>query len=309
MKDEDKTKEQLIDELVGLRQRIGEAEALRGSEEIYRSLYSSMSEGVSLHEIIYNESGEAVDYKILDVNPSYEIITCLDRETAIGKKASEFYGTGNPPYMDIYAKVAATGQPASFETYFPPMDKHFSISVFSPRRGQFATIFSDITKRKQVEEQLRRQGGVLEAINKVLLETLTCETEEEVASTCLAVAEELTGSKFGWIGEVNQTGHLDTIALSDPGWGACRMPRSNAVMLVKDMEIRGIWGRVLKDEQSQIVNDPASHPERVGTPDGHPPITSFLGVPLNYVGKTIGMIALANKESGYDMTDQQAVET
>ena len=70
MKDEDKTKEQLIDELVGLRQRIGEVEALRGSEEIYRSLYSSMSEGVSLHEIIYNESGEAVDYKILDVNPS-----------------------------------------------------------------------------------------------------------------------------------------------------------------------------------------------------------------------------------------------
>ena len=309
MKDEDKTKEQLIDELVGLRQRIGEAEALRGSEEIYRSLYSSMSEGVSLHEIIYNESGEAVDYKILDVNPSYEIITCLDRETAIGKKASEFYGTGNPPYMDIYAKVAATGQPASFETYFPPMDKHFSISVFSPRRGQFATIFSDITKRKQVEEQLRRQGGVLEAINKVLLETLTCETEEDVAGTCLAMAEELTSSKFGFIGEVNESERFDTIALSNPGWDACKIPESNAAVIIKNMEMRGIWGSVLKDEQSYIVNDPASHPERVGTPDGHPPITSFLGVPLKHAGRTIGMMGLANKESGYDLTDQQAVET
>jgi PAS domain S-box-containing protein len=256
----------------------------------------------------------------LDVNPSYELITGLDREIVIGSKASELYGTGKPPYIEIYAKVAATGQPASFETYFPPMDKHFSISVFSPCKGQFATIFSDITKRKQVEEQLRRQGGVLEAINKVLLETLTCETEEDVARTCLAVAEELTGSKFGFIGEVNQSGRFDTIALSDPGWDACRMPRSNAVVITKNMEIRGIWGRVLKDEKSLIVNDLSSHSDSVGVPEGHPPLTTFLGVPLKYRGKTIGMIALANKElgyipplggvgGGYDLTDQQDVET
>jgi len=74
------------------------------------------------------------------------------------------------------------------------------------------------------------------------------------------------------------------------------------------MQIRGIWGRVLKEEQSLIVNDPSSHPDRVGTPKNHPPLTTFLGVPLKYGGKTIGMIALANKESGYDLADQQDVE-
>jgi len=255
-KDEDKTEEQLIDELVELRQRVDELEQLQQkrtevdsseSEKIYQSLYSSMNEGVCLHEMIYNEAGEAVDYKILDVNPSYELITGLGREVAIGSKASELYGTGRPPYIEIYDKVAALGQPASFETYFPPMDKHFSISVFSPRRGQFATIFSDITECKRVEGQLRQQGDILTAINQVLLETLTCETEEDVARTCLSVAEELTESKFGFIGEINEAGRFDTIALSNPGWDACKISELDAIVAIKDMEIRGIWGRVFKN--------------------------------------------------------------
>ena len=37
-------------------------------------------------------------------------------------------------------------------------------------------------------------------------------------------------------------------------------------------------------------------------------LTSFLGVPLKHEGRTIGMISLANNESGYDSSDQQAIE-
>ncbi|MDY7031650.1 MAG: ATP-binding protein, partial [Thermodesulfobacteriota bacterium] len=139
--------------------------------------------------------------------------------------------------------------------------------------------------------------------------TLTCETDEEVAGTCLAVAEKLTSSQFGSIDEVNDSGRLNAIALSDPGWDECKMPRSDAVHLLKDIEIRGLWGKVFRHEKSVIINDPSSHPDRVGTPEGHPVIMCFLGVPLKYADKTIGVIGLANKESGYDVADQQAIET
>jgi len=74
------------------------------------------------------------------------------------------------------------------------------------------------------------------------------------------------------------------------------------------MKIRGIDRSVLKDEKSRIVNDPSSHLDRVGTPEGHPTIKCFLGVPLKQADKTIGMIGLSNKESGYDLADQQAIE-
>ncbi len=128
---------------------------LRESEKKYHSLYNSMNEGVALHEIIYNSYNRATDYFIYDVNPAYEDITGLNKSKVVGKKASELYGTGNPPYIEIYANVAEKGEPKEFETYFEPMDKCFRISVISPDKGKFATIFEDITKRKHDEEFLK----------------------------------------------------------------------------------------------------------------------------------------------------------
>lgn len=137
-------------------------EELRESEEKLSALYASMVEGVSLHEIVYDNEGNPLDYIITDVNPSYEKITGLSRDKASGQRASALYGTNEPPYLDIYAKVASSGAPESFETYFEPMKKHFSISVFSPAQGKFATVFSDITERKQADDALRETKDYLE---------------------------------------------------------------------------------------------------------------------------------------------------
>ena len=128
---------------------------IRNSEEKYHSLYSSMREGVALHEIIYNQNQEAVDYRILDINPAYEKIIGLNRSEVVGMKASILYGTGTPPYLEFYAPVAENGEPTEFETYFEPMDKTFHISVISPSKSKFATIFEDITERKKAEEILQ----------------------------------------------------------------------------------------------------------------------------------------------------------
>jgi PAS domain S-box-containing protein len=125
---------------------------------------------------------------------------------------------------------------------------------------------------------------------------------------CLALAEELTASKFGFVGELNERGRLNTVALSDPGWSACRIPQAAGVAMIQDMEIRGLWGRVIKDGRCVLVNELKSHPDAVGVPDGHPPITAFLGVPLKHASETFGILALANKEGGYNPTDQKDTE-
>ena len=137
-------------------------EELKISEDKYHSLYSSMSEGVAIHEIIYNSEHDPIDYVIVDINPSYEKITGLKKSDAVGMKASELYGTGKPPYMEYYALVAENGEPIEFETYFEPMKKHFKISVISPGKGKFATIFEDITKRKLADIQINEAKENLE---------------------------------------------------------------------------------------------------------------------------------------------------
>jgi PAS domain-containing protein len=135
---------------------------LRESEEKYRTLYSSTNEGLALHEVVYGDSGKPLDYRILDVNPAYESITGIKKIDAVGELASQLYGYGDAPYLDIYAKVASSGASTTFETKFEPMDRFFKISVFQTGTGRFATLFEDITERKNVEMALQNARYELE---------------------------------------------------------------------------------------------------------------------------------------------------
>ena len=155
----------------------------------------------------------------------------------------------------------------------------------------------------------KAETSILKAINRVLLERIICKNEEELGSVCLEAAQDLTGSKFGMIGELNALGHFDTIALSDPGWDECRVGQSDAVTLINDMEVRGIWGEVIITGKSFFTNAPESHPSSVGLPEGHPALHSFLGAPLVRNNTVTGMVGLANKPGGYDEIDLEALDS
>ncbi len=130
--------------------------ALYESEARFRSLFTDMMEGVCIHQWVYDDNGQVVNYEIIDVNPRYEKILGLSRENVIGKTATEAYGTAEPPYMKEYWDVVVNGHPYHFDTYFAPMDRYFAISVINHGKDRFATIFHDITERKRYEEELLR---------------------------------------------------------------------------------------------------------------------------------------------------------
>jgi len=160
-----KSFDQLLIENEELKLSLAAKEALierfRENENKYTTVYNSMSEGLSIHELVYDSSGKASNYIITDVNPAYEKIIGLKKKEISGRKATDVYSVSAAPYLDIYSEVALTGKPVSFETFFPPMDKYFQISVFSPSKGKFATIFQDITERKQTADEIRKAGETI----------------------------------------------------------------------------------------------------------------------------------------------------
>jgi hypothetical protein len=124
------------------------------SKEYFISLFENMEEGVVFHKLIYNAQGKAVDYIILDANHAFVKHTGVDISTAIGSLASKLYGSKIPPYIDIYENVVTSGIPQSFETYYPPLRRHFRISAVFLRPGYFGTIFTDITHKVENEEKI-----------------------------------------------------------------------------------------------------------------------------------------------------------
>ncbi len=149
------SQEEIASFVLDITERKQAEEKLRKSEEKFSALYTSMTEGAAIHEVIYSSDGKPINYVIIDVNPAFELVTGLSRDNVIGKKATEAYGTDKPPYLDIYGRVASSGKAESFETFFEPMNKYFSISVFSPAKGKFATVFQDITERRNAEKVIQ----------------------------------------------------------------------------------------------------------------------------------------------------------
>ncbi len=131
-------------------------EALRESETKYRLLFENMMNGYALHEIVVNEKGEPVDYVFLEANSAFERLTGLKRNDIIGKKVTEILpGIEKDPtdWIGKYGEVALGGQEIRFDQHAQALDKWYSVLAFSVRKGQFATIFEDITERKKAERE------------------------------------------------------------------------------------------------------------------------------------------------------------
>jgi PAS domain S-box-containing protein len=134
------------------------------SERRFRDLFDNMNEGVAVHRMAYNGYGEAIDYEILEVNRGFERLMRMQRSEVVGKLASKAYGLDRAPYLPEYAEVARSGQPLKFETYYSPLGKHFVVSAISSQKGQFATVFFDITDIKDLERSLQQLNDVMKAL-------------------------------------------------------------------------------------------------------------------------------------------------
>src|SRR5919201_550089 len=71
---------------------------------------------------------------------------------------------------------------------------------------------------------------------------------------------------------------------------------------------RGILGELIRQPQPLRLSQVSDHPRSYGFPSGHPPMHSFLGVPILIRGEAYGNLYLTNTEHGeFNGADEQSV--
>ena len=125
--------------------------ALRESEERYRTLFSTMSEGFALHEILCDGDGRPYDYRFLEVNLAFERQMGLKAGDLIGRTVREVLPDIEPLWIERYGRVALTGRPDQFEDRSGSLGRWYDVRAYQTVPGRFAVVFTDITERRQVE--------------------------------------------------------------------------------------------------------------------------------------------------------------
>ena len=136
-------------------------QALRESEERYRALFETMSEGFALCEIVCDDAGKPSDYRHLAVNPAFERQTGIKTEHILAHTSLETLPGAEPIWLERYGRVALTGEPARFEAWFGPLGRWLEVSAFQTEPGRFGVVFSDVTARKRAEEERQRLAAEL----------------------------------------------------------------------------------------------------------------------------------------------------
>ncbi|HEU0242343.1 MAG TPA: PAS domain-containing sensor histidine kinase [Candidatus Limnocylindrales bacterium] len=118
------------------------------------ALFRQIDEGFCLAEMVVDDTGAAVDYRFLEVNPQFEAMTGL--RDAAGRTALELVPDLERHWVDAYARVGFGREVLRFEQGSDAMGRRFDVfaTPVGPH-GRFAIVFKDVTERYLAEVALR----------------------------------------------------------------------------------------------------------------------------------------------------------
>ncbi|UCG02981.1 MAG: PAS domain-containing protein [Candidatus Heimdallarchaeota archaeon] len=167
------TQDKITDQISGLNNRIHELENLlsqknkdienlKKRELTYHDIIDNMEIGYAHYKIIIQDEKPS-DFIFLEVNETFEKIMGINRDIIVGNRISEvFPGIENDlqDWIQIFGDVALNRRSTTLEQYSAALKKWFSICVFSPSKGQFVTLFCDITKQMEEKNVFEKQATI-----------------------------------------------------------------------------------------------------------------------------------------------------
>ena len=184
---------------------------------------------------------------------------------------------------------------------------------------QFLAVRFNITGRKTAEIALKSSNALLSTISQAQSQFITATNRLVIFEDLLAQLLELTQSEYGFIGEVlfrddgsatleetlfkiSGVPYLRSHSITNIAWDAAtrQFYDDNYEQGMEFENMNTLFGAVIMTGKPVISNFPTTDSRRGGTPAGHPPLNSFLGLPFFQGNTLMGIVGIANRAGGYN---------
>ncbi|MDB2607123.1 ATP-binding protein [Zobellia sp.] len=153
--------------------------------EIYKkqeqnsAILDNMQEAFAHCEIICDDQNRPIDWKTLATNKAYEQQTGIKLCDILSKTILEIFPDFEQSWIETLGQVALSGKPHSFVNFNHNTGKYYRTNTFSPKKGEFISIFGDITD--QETKRLELEKAYLKAEeNKKLKSTFLANMSHEI---------------------------------------------------------------------------------------------------------------------------------
>jgi PAS domain S-box-containing protein len=308
MKDQTKTREQLVEELAHLRERISALKAasnrVKSTHHLSQVLLESISEPVCIIDVS--------NLRILGCNSAFSAQAGTSEDEVLGRTCYEITHGASAPcappnHICPLQETLLTGKRATAEhlhhgLHGEEKSVEISTSPITNEDGQTIRVLhvsKDVTEQRQAQEALRQTERQLYIRNHIDLAFRSI-PDDEMYAEALKSFLEATESKYGVFGYIDEDRALVCPSMTRDIWEQCQIP-DKTIRFPRDTW-GGIWGRALRLGKSLSSNEPGCVPE------GHIPIVRTVVVPIRHQAKVIGMILVANKETDYNKHDLELLE-
>jgi len=270
--------------------RTASERALVEREERLRDLIQQASDGV----FIANADGY-----VTEVNDAGCRMLGYPRDEIVGRALMDFIPARDHPRLDVAKAMLVRGSTQVDEwTVLRRDGSQLPVEVSSKilRGGRCQGLVRDISTRKEVE---RATDAVAEAVTGSPETSLRAVLENIALGAKLVANAEYAGLGFGG----DRDHPFDE-------WVFVGLTPEEASQIGRTPRPVGLLGLVAEGDHPIRVAEIEHHESFHGFPPHHPPMTSFLGVPIRRHGRSLGNLYLANKlgASEFSVADERAVE-
>lgn len=268
------------------------------------------------------------DNPTIFVNQAFEKMTGYQAQDVLGQNCRFLQGDDHDQLgLEVLRKALKKGSSCKVTVRNYRKDgssfwNELNISPIYDDQGQlthYIGIQRDVTSRIQSEMEVSQTNRLLNTISQAQSQFITSGNRLTIFEGLLAGLLELSESEYGFIGEVlfREDGsaaieegfmkirgvpYLKAHSITNIAWNEAtqKLYEENYQKGMEFGNMNTLFGAVIMTGQPVIANHPSTDPRRGGTPAGHPPLQSFLGLPFFSGSTLIGMVGIANRPWGYD---------